>query len=51
MPRCFLVITKKTKTMLILLRIGKQSISYRLFDIHIHYRNETDSSSHTEKYM
>jgi len=34
-----------------MLRIGKQSISYRLFDIHIHYVNETDSSSHTEKYI
>ena len=34
-----------------MLRIGKQGISYRLFDIHIHYRNETDSSSRTETYI
>ena len=34
-----------------MLRIEKQSISYRLSDIHIHYVNETDSSSHTEKYI
>jgi len=37
--------------MLILLRIGKQGISYRLSDIHIDYVNETDSSSHTETYI
>jgi len=34
-----------------MLRIGKQAISYCLFDIHILCVNETDSSSHTEKYI
>ena len=34
-----------------MLRIGKQSIAYCLSDIHIDYRNETDSNSRTEKYI
>jgi len=34
-----------------MLRSEKQSISYRLSDIHIHYVHETDSSSHTETYI
>ena len=34
-----------------MLRIGKQAISYCLFDIHILCVNETDSSSHTETYI
>ena len=34
-----------------MLRIGKQAISYCLFDIHILCVNETDSSSRTETYI